>query len=148
MGDVQSSTSRSQFLRCSAIVNSAESSLGPILVDADGLSLYGFTNDVDGVPACYEACADAWPPVIVDSDTLPEGLDPEVFSVVERTDGSQQLVAGSWPLYRFAGDAAPGDINGQGSGDVWFLADPAGGLIGRESAAATAADSADGAEGY
>ena len=37
-----------------------------------------------------------------------------------------QLKAGKWPLYRFAGDEAPGDVNGQGSGDVWFVARPPG----------------------
>ena len=35
---------------------------------------------------------------------LPDGLDPEVYSVVERTDGTWQLVAGDWPLYRFGGE--------------------------------------------
>lgn len=109
-----------------AVVGTADSDAGPILVNADGLSLYGFTNDVDGVPSCYDACADAWPPVLVAST---DGLDTDVFSTVERTDGTIQLVAGKWPLYLFAGDGAPGDINGQGSGDVWFLADPTGGLL-------------------
>ena len=30
------------------------------------------------------------------------------------------------PLYIFAGDAAPGDVNGQGSGGVWFVVAPDG----------------------
>ncbi len=107
----------------------AVTDLGEILVDADGLSLYGFTEDVDGLPTCADACADAWPPALTDSSALPEGLDPEIFSVVEGPDGTFQLKAGIWPLYRFAGDGAPGDINGQESGDVWFLATPTGGLI-------------------
>ena len=100
-----------------------------MLVDGVGLTLYGFTKDADGTPTCEGGCAEAWPPVIVDSDELPAGLDPAVFSVVERPDGTFQLKAGKWPLYRFAGDAAPGETNGQGSGDVWFVVDPAGGLI-------------------
>ncbi len=103
--------------------------LGQVLVDEAGLSLYGFLNDENGEPACFDACADAWPPVLVDSSELPAGLDPEVFSVVDRGDGTFQLRAGVWPLYRFAGDAAPGDVNGQNSGDVWFLVQPDGGLI-------------------
>lgn len=111
------------------IVDLGSTDLGDVLVDANGLSLYGFTNDVDGLPTCDDACADAWPPIIVESAELPEGLDPEIYSVVERNDGSFQLKAGIWPLYLFAGDAAPGDSNGQGSGDVWFLVTPDGGLI-------------------
>jgi predicted lipoprotein with Yx(FWY)xxD motif len=27
----------------------------------------------------------------------------------------------NWPLYHFAGDSAPGDTNGQGLNDVWFV---------------------------
>lgn len=64
-----------------------------------------------------------------DSADLSDGLDPEIFSVVERADGAFQLKAGTWPLYRFAGDAEAGDTNGQGSGDVWFAAAPDGGLV-------------------
>jgi predicted lipoprotein with Yx(FWY)xxD motif len=114
-----------------ALVGTATTDLGDVLVDGDGLTLYGFLDDrdVDG-SVCNDACADAWPPVIVDGDALPAGLDPEVFSIVTRDDGTNQLAAGIWPLYRFAGDAGPGDINGQGSGDVWFAATPTGGLVG------------------
>jgi predicted lipoprotein with Yx(FWY)xxD motif len=116
---------------------------GDVLVDEAGLSLYGFLQDADGIPTCEGACADAWPPVLVDSTDVPAGLDPEVFSVVEGPGGTLQLKAGKWPLYRFAGDGQPGDINGQGSGDVWFLARPDGGLIKdapAESAPATTTD--------
>jgi len=60
---------------------------------------------------------------------LPAGLDPATFSVVERPDGSFQLSAGAWPLYRFAGDTVPDDINGQGSGDVWFAVAGDGSLV-------------------
>jgi predicted lipoprotein with Yx(FWY)xxD motif len=108
-------------------VSTASTDLGEVLVDSEGLTLYGFTNDTDGEPSCYDDCADAWPPLLVED--LPGDLDPELFSVVEREDGELQLVAGKWPLYRFAGDASRGDVNGQGSGGVWFAADPTGGLI-------------------
>jgi predicted lipoprotein with Yx(FWY)xxD motif len=39
------------------------------------------------------------------------------------------LKVGKWPLYRFAGDAAPGDTNGQGSGGVFFVVGADGKLI-------------------
>ncbi len=105
-----------------------ETPLGVALTDADGFTLYGFTKDGDGHPTCNDACADAWPPLLVDGDTLPEGLDAAVFSIVQRDDGSHQLKAGKWPLYRFAGDDEPGQTNGQGSGDVWFVVNPDGSL--------------------
>ncbi|HEX8803258.1 MAG TPA: hypothetical protein VF743_03660 [Acidimicrobiales bacterium] len=102
-------------------VKSADSPLGDILVGPDGLTLYGFTNDVDGQSSCTGTCAEAWPPLTVGADwTVGPGLDSAVFNTITRDDGTQQLVAGRWPLYYFSGDTVPGDVNGQGSGGVWF----------------------------
>jgi predicted lipoprotein with Yx(FWY)xxD motif len=103
-------------------VKIADSPAGKILIGADGRTLYGFTNDIDAKSTCYSTCAQAWPPVIVDSEwSVGPGLDTGVFSTVLRDDGTEQLVAGKFPLYAYSGDAAPGDRNGQGSGDVWFI---------------------------
>ncbi len=112
-----------------APVLTAQTSLGEVLVDADGMTLYGFTKDADGNSSCNDKCAEAWPPLTIDSDQLPASLDAKVFSVITRADGSHQLKAGKWPLYRFAGDSAAGEVNGQGSGGSWFVVDPAGKLI-------------------
>ena len=112
-----------------APASASSTDLGDVLVDESGMTLYGFTKDADGTPTCQGPCADAWPPLLVDGADLPDGLDPAVFTVVERPDGSFQLKAGAWPLYRFAGDAAAGETNGQASGGVWFVVDPQGGLI-------------------
>jgi predicted lipoprotein with Yx(FWY)xxD motif len=119
-------------------VGQGDTELGTVLVDAEGLTLYGLTDDTDGVSTCDGACAEAWPPLTVDGSDLPAGLDSELFSVVERSDGTFQLKAAEWPLYRFAGDAAPGDTNGQGSGGVWFAVAPDGSLIGARDAAPAA----------
>jgi predicted lipoprotein with Yx(FWY)xxD motif len=126
-------------------VTEAETDLGTLLTDAEGLTLYGFTDDTEGISTCDGACADAWPPLFVDGAELPAGLDPNVFSVVERSDGTHQLKANESPLYRFAGDAAPGDTNGQGSGGVWFVVAPDGNLITDGSSGSADAQSSDGA---
>ncbi|HUG84921.1 MAG TPA: hypothetical protein VMM13_10170 [Euzebya sp.] len=125
-------------------VDVADNDLGQILVDGDGLTLYGFTNDSDGTSACTGDCAATWPPLIVEEDfTVAEGLDAATFSTTEREDGSLQLVVGDWPLYYFAADGGPGDVNGQGVGGVWFVVDSSGGLV-REDAASTSTSSSDG----
>lgn len=113
-----------------AIVTTGTTDVGDVLTNSGGRSLYGFTPDVDGTPTCNDGCAEAWPPVSVDSAQLPAGLDPAIFSVVQRDDGSNQLAAGGWPLYLFASDIVAGDINGQEAGGTWFLVAPDGTLIG------------------
>lgn len=110
-----------------ATVMVADSEFGQILVDGEGRTLYMFKPDEAGTPTCYEDCEAAWPPLTVTGDiTVGEGLDAATFTTVERTDGAMQVKAGSWPLYYFANDAAPGDVNGQGQGDVWFVVSPTG----------------------
>ena len=107
----------------------AETDLGTVLVNAEGLTLYAFTPDTEGVPTCTADCAEAWPPALVQGEPNYGDLDPSVFSLVENPEGGQQLKAGDWPLYTFAGDSAPGDTNGQGQGDVWYVVAPDGTLI-------------------
>ena len=108
-----------------AVVALATTSLGEVAVGQGGLTVYGFTPDTGGVPTCYDDCAAAWPPVLVDADadlSVGEGLDAAMFSTVARDDTDQlQVVFGDWPLYTFAGDQAAGDVNGQGVNDVWFV---------------------------
>jgi predicted lipoprotein with Yx(FWY)xxD motif/cytochrome c5 len=110
--------------------------LGTHLVDGQGRTLYLFTNDVDGVSACYEACATNWPPMLSDGDVATgEGVDPTLIGSTERTDGSVQVTYGGWPLYTFIGDAEPGQANGQGRNDVWFVVAPDGTGVGAPAAA-------------
>jgi predicted lipoprotein with Yx(FWY)xxD motif len=123
--------------------------LGTLLVGPDGRTLYGFTNDTEAKSTCYGACAQAWPPVIVTGDwTVGPELDSGVFSTITRDDGSQQLVAGKWPLYAYSGDAAPGDINGQGSGDVWFIVGEDAKLVKEKDGAAMTTSTGDDSYGY
>ena len=110
-------------------VNAAESKLGKILVDSRGRTLYALTKDANGTPTCDGACADAWPPLMANGATKPSaGVDAALLSTVPRSDGTSQLKVGKWPVYLYAGDGAPGDVNGQGSGGVWFVVSPDGSL--------------------
>ena len=112
-----------------AALATAEGSLGAMLVDAAGMTLYAFTRDGEGVPTCVDACADAWPPALVDGAPTLDGVDEAIVTTAEHPAGGTQLVDDGHPLYTFAGDAAPGDVNGQGSGDTWFAVAPDGALI-------------------
>jgi predicted lipoprotein with Yx(FWY)xxD motif len=108
-------------------VHTANTKLGTILVDGNGMTVYGFANDSMGTSTCDGGCASVWPPVTVNGSALPAGLDANLFSVITRSDGSHQLRAGKWPLYLFDGDTARGDVNGQGS-ENFFVVNPDGSL--------------------
>lgn len=123
-----------------AVVSTGDTDLGEVLTNADGLTLYAFTPDEGGTPTCEGDCATAWPPLTVDGEELPEGLDSSQFSVVERSDGTYQLAANDWPLYTFGGDSAPGDVNGQGMGGSWYAVDASGALL-RDAAAGSGSGS-------
>ncbi len=100
----------------------ADSSLGKILVDGQGRTLYMFTKDADSTPSCYGDCATNWPALLATGPiTVGAGLTASKFETVERTDGGTQVRVDEYPLYTFAHDAAPGDTNGQGLNGAWYV---------------------------
>lgn len=105
----------------------ASTDLGEVLVDADGMTLYLFTPDSDGVSTCYDDCAAAWPPLTVeDEPAAGDGVDAGLLGTTEREDGSLQVTYNDWPLYLWQGDQEPGDVTGQNVNDVWFVVSPTG----------------------
>jgi predicted lipoprotein with Yx(FWY)xxD motif len=118
-----------------ASVTVAETALGSILTDGQGMTLYIFLPDNAGDPTCYEGCAAAWPPLLSDAaPSVGTALDAAAFGTVARTDGGTQVTFHGWPLYYFASDATPGDVKGQGLNDVWFVVAPDGTPIGAPAA--------------
>ena len=107
-------------------ISVASSSLGQILVDGQGLSLYLVSSGV-----CTGSCAGIWPPVPYDDVAgLGDGIDASLLGQTEREDGFLQATYNGHPLYRYSGDSAPGDVNGQGVNDVWFAVDATGSGVG------------------
>jgi predicted lipoprotein with Yx(FWY)xxD motif len=100
--------------------------LGTYLVDPEGMTLYIFLNDEpgSGESACYDQCEENWPVFSADEPlTLPDSV-PGELGTIERTDGTTQVTYNGWPLYFWVADQEPGDVTGQGVGDVWFVAVP------------------------
>lgn len=105
--------------------------LGKVLVDGAGMTLYTFALDTpgNGKSACSGACLAAWP--AVPATTIAEKLDGAAASLalITRDDGAKQVTYGGRPLYRFAGDRAPGDVKGNGVngfGGLWAVSTPSG----------------------
>jgi predicted lipoprotein with Yx(FWY)xxD motif len=108
--------------------------LGKFLTDSEGRTLYLFTKDTEaGVSTCGGDCATNWPPYTpAEPLTLPDGVDG-ALSLVDTPDGVKTLAYNDIPLYYFAGDTEPGQTNGEGKGEVWYVVAP-GELFGARAA--------------
>jgi predicted lipoprotein with Yx(FWY)xxD motif len=101
-----------------AVVKSASNSLGTILVNSQGMTLYHLSGEVNGKFICTStACLGVWHPLIAPSSGAPSG---EVGSLgtVKRPEGTVQVTYKGTPLYTFAQDKQAGETNGQGIKDV------------------------------
>jgi predicted lipoprotein with Yx(FWY)xxD motif len=137
-----------------AMVTAATStSLGMVLVDGSGRTLYLFEKDQPNQSACTGACAAAWP--VDQSSGTPKagsGAKASLLGTIKRGDGSTQVTYNKHPLYYYSGDSQPGQQNGQGVnafGATWFAVTPAGGAVTGGATATTAANgSGYGSGGY
>ncbi|MEV0262135.1 SCO0930 family lipoprotein [Streptomyces sp. NPDC050617] len=113
-------------------------SLGPILTDGKGRTLYRFNKD-SAWPmkfACTGACLDTWKPAKpADKTKLGDAVPAKLISTVTRPDGTKQLAVDCWPVYWFTGDKKAGDVNGQGKMGTWFAVSGAGKKVTKAAAA-------------
>lgn len=100
----------------------SDSSLGSILVDGKGMTLYLFTKDSPNTSACTDQCLIAWPPLL-GKPTAGSGVDGSKLGSFQRADGTTQATYNGWPLYYWKADAQPGDVLGQNVNQVWFVLD-------------------------
>jgi predicted lipoprotein with Yx(FWY)xxD motif len=105
----------------------AKTSLGSVVVDGRGRTLYLFAKDAGPTSTCLGDCADDWPPLTATSlPTVAGGVAKSQLSLIARPDGKRQVALAGHPLYFFAGDQAAGQVNGQGIdefGAKWFTVD-------------------------
>ncbi len=107
-----------------AIKLSEKGGIGKYFTDSKGMTLYVFKKDFPGKSVCAGPCVVKWPLYFRETVAVPEGLPAGDFGTITREDGKKQTTYKGWPLYYFEGDKAPGDIMGQGLGNVWFAASP------------------------
>jgi predicted lipoprotein with Yx(FWY)xxD motif len=106
----------------------SKASLGTYLVSAEGRTLYYFGLDLPATAAlapvsnCTTAggCLGVWPIFHVETPAVAQGLQASDFAEFTRPDGAKQSTFKGWPLYFYAGDAAPGDTNGDNF-EVWYV---------------------------
>jgi predicted lipoprotein with Yx(FWY)xxD motif len=119
--------------------------LGQIVVDGKGFTLYRFDKDTQkpSVSNCFGSCAKTWPPVKFTGKLRLKGIPRSAIGNIMTKDGICQATINGWPIYHYSKDTAPGQINGQGVGGTWFAVAPDG-----KKAGGGKVPSADGNAGY
>src|SRR3954449_417504 len=109
-----------------AAVKTRHTSLGTILVDAKGRTLYLFEKDTKNKSKCSGACATNWPPALTGGK--PKAAGGAVSSrlgTTKRSDGTTQVTYAGHPLYTFVLDKnKPGATKGEGVdafGAEWYV---------------------------
>ncbi|TML30735.1 MAG: hypothetical protein E6G35_05930 [Actinobacteria bacterium] len=111
-------------------VEVGQSSLGPILTDQNGRTLYAFVNDKGGTSSCTGDCIATWPALVSRQPvTAGTGAEKSLLAQTTRTEGTAQATYNNWPLYYYVGDVGPGDVDGQGVDGAWFVVGTDGKLI-------------------
>ena len=105
----------------SATLGVESTSLGKILDDGQGNTLYLFQADSGTKSNCSGDCATEWPPLTSANPSVGKGANASVVGTTKRYNGH--------PLYTFQGDSNPGDTSGQGVnafGGLWYAVSPSG----------------------
>ncbi len=109
----------------------ANTSLGRIVVTGDGMTAYIFTVDKkgSGTSSCTGGCLSAWPPITTGSTKVRASGITGKLATIKSSNGKLQVTLNGYPLYTYAGDSGPGDVNGQNVKGVWFVVSPTGSKI-------------------
>ncbi|WP_217556490.1 hypothetical protein [Streptomyces sp. GbtcB6] len=124
---VSSTPGSEQPATTDAVLTRTAQGLGSIVTDDKGLTLYRFDKDEPNPSkwTCSGACTKTWLPVIVPESVQTSGVEKSLLGTVHR-NGETQLTLAGWPLYRYVGDTAAGQTNGQGKDGEWYAVTPAG----------------------
>lgn len=116
-----------------ATIATSSTGIGTILVDGNGRTVYAFAKDTSPQSTCSGACVQNWPAVTTaGTPQAGSGVTASMLGTSRRGDGTVQVTYAGHPLYRFSGDSAAGDMNGQGVdafGARWYVLGPNGKTI-------------------
>lgn len=134
-------------------VNLRATSLGKVLVSANGHALYLFKHDSGSISSCYGTCATDWPPLLTKAakPSGGSGVRASLLGTTRRKDGKLQITYHGHPLYWFFLDKKAGQTNGEGQnffGGKWYLVDATGAAVVKTSAGTTTAGTTTSGGGY
>lgn len=108
--------------------------IGIVVTGGNRRTAYVFDLDHRGThkSACTGACLRAWKPVTFLGTARTHVRAPGITAPVRSIPAGghrRQVTLGGWPLYYYVGDSAPGQVNGRGSGGVWWPVSPDGSRV-------------------
>lgn len=120
-----------------ATLNVRSTSIGRVLTDGRGRTLYLFLKDTRRMSACRGSCASFWPPLLTTRKPhATTGAKQALIGTIRRADGRLQATYNGHPLYMFKLDTKPGETNGEGLNDFgarWYAVSPAGSKVVKSS---------------
>ncbi len=132
----------------SSALSVAQTSLGNVLVDSQGMTLYTLSADGHNHSTCSSQCLQFWPAV------SPGGAG-KLSVTTGRTatpDGTAIATVAGHPVYTFSQDQQPGDVNGEGVaefGGTWYAVSPTGQPVtGTQQAPSSGSSSSSTGHGY
>jgi predicted lipoprotein with Yx(FWY)xxD motif len=111
------------------VITTADSQFGEILFDEVGQAIYLFDSERTGHPECYDACAEAWPPVLTDgAPVAAQDVRADELGTTTRTDGTMQVMYAGHPLYYYAHEGRNQVLchNVHDFGGLWLAVTPSG----------------------
>jgi len=120
-GSGMSSSGSGMMPSGSAMLEKIKTSIGPVLADSKGFTVYWYAKDSMMGSACTGGCTSAWPP-LTGKPAAAMGVHlVGKFGTITRSGGVLQATYKGRPLYTYSGDTAPGMTKGNGHGGVWHV---------------------------
>jgi predicted lipoprotein with Yx(FWY)xxD motif len=124
-----------------SLVKMGPTSLGCVLVDAHGKTLYLWAHDRGTKSTCNGDCAEYWPPLITHGKPIAAGgAQAALLGTSRRSDGRTQVTYAGHPLYYFVKDRKAGQTSGEGLtgfGGRWDPVSATGAAVQKSSDSAT-----------
>jgi predicted lipoprotein with Yx(FWY)xxD motif len=118
-----------------AKVQLRQTSLGRILVDSSGFTLYRFTKDTRNHDQCVKVseCPGTWPALSTSGKPLAgAGVKASLLSTIRLPSGAKQVTYSGHPLYRYAPAEEHGETTYVGAmqfGGTWYAVNSAGNYV-------------------
>jgi predicted lipoprotein with Yx(FWY)xxD motif len=110
-------------------------SVGQILVDSRGYTVYQFTADHPNTDSCVKVtgCTSTWPPLTVSGQaTAGSGVKKSLLGTIKLPNGRHQVTYAGHPLYTYSGDSSQANTSYLGVssfGGTWLAVSATGSAV-------------------